>query len=117
MIIKDIKTNQEYLERRAKELEQIKKISAQVVGITNQMTLTVKEQGEALGGIEENIIVTKDNVIKAEKEISEAEKISRRTNRRIFWLFIILCIIVVSIIVIIVLIFLPNSDNKKTFLI
>jgi hypothetical protein len=48
IILKDVQNNREYLEMREKELEEIKRVSAQVVGITNQMKIEVAKQGEVI---------------------------------------------------------------------
>ena len=114
--MREIKDNQEYVESRQKELEEIKKVSGQISNISKALTIEVKRQDECLGGIEDNVIMTKDNAIRAEKEITDAERISRRSSRKIFWLFIILCLLSVSIIMIVIFIFLP-ADDKKKFLI
>ena len=49
IILKDVKDNREYLELREKELAEIKKISGQVLSITNVMSAEVKKQNEGLG--------------------------------------------------------------------
>ena len=69
-----------------------------------------------LVSIEDNVIEVKDNAIKAENEINEAEKITRKTSRRVFWLFILVCFLVVSLILIIIFIFLPSDNKDKKFL-
>jgi t-SNARE complex subunit (syntaxin) len=102
--------NKEALEGRQRELEQIKKISGQLKGMTEHMSLTVKEQGEAFGKLEAHIVEIKDNAYGAERAISDAEKDTRRTSRKICWLFLFVLFIVVSIIAVLVFILLPKSD-------
>ena len=70
-----------------------------------------------LVGIEDNIIATKDNALKAESEIKMAEKISRNSSRKMLWLVTLLCILALSIIVLVIYIFLPKENKEKKFLI
>jgi t-SNARE complex subunit (syntaxin) len=90
-------------------LEQIKKISGQLKGMTEHMALTVKEQGEAFGKLENHVIEIKDNAYKAEKAINDAEKDTRRTSRKVLLLFLFVCFVVLSIIVLLVFLMLPNK--------
>jgi hypothetical protein len=48
LILKEVKQNHEYLEKRDKELAQIKVISGQVKGMTLAMAEETKKQGEHL---------------------------------------------------------------------
>jgi hypothetical protein len=49
IILKDVKDNKEYLENREKELEEIKKVSGQVMSMTVAMSAEAQKQGVALG--------------------------------------------------------------------
>lgn len=116
LIVQDLMDNSEYLRKRQEELEDIKKISSQVKEITSVMKTEVAKQGSDLKSIEENVIESKDNIIKAEFEISEAEKISRKTNRKVCCLFLIICFLVSSIISIILVVVLGKSEKKFLYI-
>jgi t-SNARE complex subunit (syntaxin) len=96
---------------RQKELEEIKKVSSQVLGMTVAMSVEVNKQSGALGTLEDNIIDVKVNALKAEADIKEAEKMTRSTKRKIMWLFLCLCIVIIAIIAILLCVFLPKSDS------
>jgi t-SNARE complex subunit (syntaxin) len=112
LFVQDLQDNSEYIRKRQEELEDIKKISSQVRDITNVMRSEVDTQGKNLKSIEENVTQTKDNVIKAEFEISQAEKTTRSTYKRTCCLFWIVLFIIVSIIAII-LVIVTGGESKK----
>lgn len=47
--MKGLKDNNEYVLNKQKELEDIKKVSAQISDLSKQMGIQVKAQGETLG--------------------------------------------------------------------
>lgn len=49
MVLKGLKDNKEYLKLREKELEEIKKVSGQVVTMTMSMSVDVEKHKKALG--------------------------------------------------------------------
>jgi hypothetical protein len=51
---------------------------------------------------------------KAEREIGDANRISQRSTRKLFFLFLVLCTLAISVILIVIFILLP--DNEKKFL-
>lgn len=57
-----------------------------------------------IGSIEENILEVKANAINAEIEIKNAEKITRKKSRRIWWLFLCICFFLILTIALIILI-------------
>lgn len=48
IVLKDFKENKEYLELREKELNDIKKVSGQILGMTNAMSQDVRAEGQIL---------------------------------------------------------------------
>jgi hypothetical protein len=106
--IQELHENQEYLKKRELDLLEIKKISSQVKDITLHMQQQVQTQKEKLDSIEANVTESKQNVIKAEFEISQAE-IKSRNNKKIFWICFIVSIILLSIISIIILKIIGNN--------
>lgn len=51
IISKDILDNKEYLEKRQKELEDIKKVTSQIREISNDMGMKIKDQAILIGNI------------------------------------------------------------------
>ncbi len=49
MVLKGLKDNKEYLKLREKELEEIKKVSGQVVTMTMSMSVDVEQHKKVLG--------------------------------------------------------------------
>jgi t-SNARE complex subunit (syntaxin) len=76
--------------------------------MTEHMALTVKEQGEAFGKLEDHVEEARDNALKAENEINKAEKDTRRMSRKLLWLFLGVAFVVVSIVVVLLTILLPK---------
>jgi t-SNARE complex subunit (syntaxin) len=68
------------------------------------MVIMVKEQGQALGKMEEQVEQVLSFVKEAENEIEEAESIQKKNTRRLCWVIIIILFIVLSIVAIILLI-------------
>lgn len=91
------------MENREKELNEVKKVSGQILSITQLLTTSVKQQGEHLNSIEDNVILTKENAFKAEEEIKEAEGITRKISRKIWLLFALIFFIVIAIVLVVVL--------------
>jgi t-SNARE complex subunit (syntaxin) len=110
IILKEVVGNKEALEIRQKELEHIKKISGQLKGMTEHMALTVKEQGEVFGKLEDHVVEIKDNALGAEHEIGLAEKDTRRTTRKLVFLFCGVLFVVVSLVAVLLMILLPKSS-------
>lgn len=78
IIVRDIQDADQYLEERTKELQEIKKVAGQIKEISSSMKNNLEEQGRAVDLIDKNVEDTKVNVIKAELEIEEANKISKK---------------------------------------
>jgi t-SNARE complex subunit (syntaxin) len=80
--------------------------------MTEDMSVNVKEQGEAIGKIEDHIVQVNNNVKAGEREIDEAERITRRNTKRLLWIFLLICFVVVSIVGVLLAILLPGDDNN-----
>ncbi len=80
--------------------------------MTDNMAVNVKEQGEALGKIEDHIVNVNSNVKAGEREIDEAERDTRRNSRRLLWIFLSICFVVVAIVVILFSLFF-SGDSKE----
>ena len=91
LLIMDLMNNNDILEQRRKNLEDIHQTAAQMKEITDKMAQDVMEQGALLNEIEGNVIESEENAKKAKEEIMEADKISK-SNRKcvIFYIIIIL---------------------------
>lgn len=84
--------------------KQYYRISAQVKDITNVMVIDTKKQGEDLVKIENAVTDAKDNVLKGEDEIRNAEKEDRGNCCKHWWIAIIIVIVIVTVILLIVFI-------------
>ena len=95
LLMQDLQNNEEFLAARRKELENIHRTAAEIKGTTDKMLNQVNEQGAILDEIEVKVDDTKKNVEKGKKEITEAEQISKRNNKR-FWCLIIIILIAIG---------------------
>jgi syntaxin 1B/2/3 len=62
----------------------------------------VKIQGEMLNKIEEDVMVAKENAVKAESEILSAKKGDGRNMRKLIWIIILIFLVVVAIVLTVV---------------
>ena len=85
----------EYLQRRQKELEEVKLVSAQVASISSSIKMETFKQGEQMNEIESSIMSMNANVHKAEKEAKETEIITRGNKTKLLYLAIFLVILVI----------------------
>jgi hypothetical protein len=76
------------------------------------MTSDVQKQGEELGRyrvysgrLQEIVVETKENAIKAEKNIDDAEKVSRGDNRRICCISFLVITLAASVVLLIYFVF------------
>ena len=101
-----------YLEKRREELEDIKKVSSQVLEITQNIKAEVAIQGENLNMVENNINQVVDNTKKSEFEISTAEKETRSQTKKNKILVILVQYVLVSIIQLLYFVFLnPGTEQ------
>ena len=89
-----IMNEQDVLDKRRKELENIHNTAALLKDTTDKMAIDVNKQGAVLEEIESNVIEAKNNAEKGKKEIMKADEISRGNRKRFLCL---LCIILVAL--------------------
>ena len=112
LVVQELVDNSEYLRKRQEELEDIKKISSQVKEITQVMVVEVNNQSVGLKSIEDSITQTNLNVTKAEFEIEQAEKITRKSRNKIYCMFLLVIFLIVSITAIALVIILGISEES-----
>ena len=91
-LVLDLMNNEEILQQRRKELQDIHKTSAMIKDTTAQMAVKLEEQGEMLNNVEDHVIKTEDNVEKAGKEINKANEYSKGNTKRLCCIIIIIVI-------------------------
>jgi t-SNARE complex subunit (syntaxin) len=94
--------NKEFLQNREKELTEINKLSQNIKAVSDTMKINVFKQGEDLNSITEKVNEMDSNVDKADKEITKAKNMDKKTNRKICFIFI----FVILVIIVLVLLFL-----------
>jgi hypothetical protein len=112
LVVQELVDNSEYLRKRQEELEDIKRISSQVKDITQVMVVEVNNQSVGLKSIEDSITQASLNVTKAEFEIEQAEKITRKSRNKICCLFLLVIFLIVSITAIALVIILGKSEES-----
>ena len=93
----DLMNNQEVLQQRRKELEEIHKTAAILKDTTDQMAMEVEKQGAQLEEIEANVITSKDNAEKAKQEIIKADETSRGNRKKMCCLIFIILVAILGI--------------------
>lgn len=78
-------------------------VASQINQITNNMVIQTKKQGEDLDIIEQDVADVHENVVKADKEIKQAEREERKYGCKLVLLIFFILIIIAMIIVIIIL--------------
>lgn len=101
-VVMDLMNNKEVLEHRRKELEGIHKTAAMLKDTTDQMAKDVHQQGVMLDDIEAQVANAHDNAVKAKKEITDANEMSKGNSKKMCCLIVIICI-TIGVIVAIVL--------------
>ena len=82
---------------RQEEIEAAKNVSSKIVELTDVINTQVKNQGEIINDIENNVIDVQENTKKANKEINEVNKITKKQNKRIFSLLIFIIVLLLII--------------------
>ena len=100
-VVMDLMNNKEVLEQRRKELEGIHKTAAMLKDTTDQMAKDVHQQGIMLNDIENQVQNAHDNAVKAKKEISDANDLSKGNSKKLCCLIAIVMITVGVIVAII----------------
>ena len=83
IIVRDVIDQKTYLDLRTKELEDIKKVAMQIKDLSSNMKVELEDQGRKVELIDKNVEEVKSNVINAEFEIQEADKISKSDTKRV----------------------------------
>ena len=97
IVIQDLQNNQEIIEQRGKQLQEIHGVSSQIKDITDTMVNKVNEQGAILDNIESNVIESEDNAKKAKQEITKADEMSKGNNKRMYCFIAIIAIAILAI--------------------
>ena len=82
---------------RQEEIEAAKNVSSKIVELADAINTQVKNQGEIINDIENNVIDVQENTKKANKEINEVNKITKKQNKRIFSLLIFIIVLLLII--------------------
>ena len=82
---------------RQEEIEAAINVSSKIVELTDAINTQVKNQGEIINDIENNVIDVQENTKKANKEINEVNKITKKQNKRIFSLLIFIIVLLLII--------------------
>ena len=97
IVIQDLQNNQEILEQRGKQLQEIHGVSSQIKDMTDTMINKVNEQGAILDTIEGNVVQSEDNAKKAKQEIKKADEMSKGNNKRMYCFIAIIAIVILAI--------------------
>lgn len=84
-------------QERQEEIEAAKNVSSKIVELADAINTQVKNQGEIINDIENNVIDVQENTKKANKEINEVNKITKKQNKRIFSLLIFIIVLLLII--------------------
>ena len=84
-------------QERQEEIEAAKKVSSELSKLSEVINTKVKNQGEMINDIENNVIEVQENTKKANKEINEVDKITKKQNKRIFSLLIFIVVLLLII--------------------
>ena len=82
---------------RQEEIEAAKNVSSKIIELADAINTQVKNQGEIINDIENNVIDVQENTKKANKEINEVNKITKKQNKRIFSLLIFVVVLLLII--------------------
>ena len=82
---------------RQEEIEVAKNVSSKIVELADAINTQVKNQGEIINDIENNFIDVQENTKKANKEINEVNKITKKQNKRIISLLIFIIVLLLII--------------------
>jgi t-SNARE complex subunit (syntaxin) len=97
IVIQDLQNNQDILNQRRDQLQEIHGVSSQIKDMTDTMVNKVNEQGAILDTIEGNVIESEDNAKKAKQEIKKADEMSKGNNKRMYCFIAIIAIVILAI--------------------
>ena len=109
IVIQDLQNNQEILDQRTNQLQEIHGVSSQIKDMTDTMVNKVNEQGAILDTIEGNVIESEDNAKKAKQEIKKADEMSKGNNKRMYCFIAIIAIAILAITAIILSVIFGSS--------
>ena len=97
IVIQDLQNNQEIIDKREEQLQEIHGVSSQIKDMTVTMVNKVNEQGAILDTIEGNVVQSEDNAKKAKQEIKKADEMSKGNNKRMYCFIAIIAIVILAI--------------------
>ena len=97
IVIQDLQNNQEIIDKREEQLQEIHGVSSQIKDMTATMVNKVNEQGAILDTIEGNVVQSEDNAKKAKQEIKKADEMSKGNNKRMYCFIAIIAIVILAI--------------------
>ena len=89
-LVMDLTNNQEILEKRRKELENIHQTAAILKETTDKIAIDLEKQGAILNDVEGNVLEAKENAEKSKQEIVKADELSRGNRKRMICLILII---------------------------
>jgi hypothetical protein len=107
LLVQDLANNQEVLQERKKQLEQIVETSAKIKDISDAMVKQLNDQGVILDDAENKVIESEENAKKAREEINKADQLSR-SNKKKFYCFVAIIVLAILTITAILLALLLN---------
>ena len=97
IVIQDLQNNQDILNQRGKQIEEIHGVSSQIKDMSDSMVNKVNQQGAILDTIEGNVIESEENAKKAKQEIKKADEMSKGNNKKMYCFIAIIAIAILSI--------------------
>lgn len=97
LVLEQLTNNQDFLDNRRKEVENLREISAKIKDTTDFMSQKLNDQGVILDDIEGHVVETKNNVEKGKKEVEQANNISRGNRRKMLCLLAIVFLLLLGI--------------------
>jgi hypothetical protein len=107
LLVQDLANNQEVLQERKKQLEQIVETSAKIKDISDAMVKQLNDQGVILDDAEAKVKESEENAKKAKEEINKADQLSR-SNKKKFYCFVAIIVLAILTITAILLALLLN---------
>jgi len=101
MQIQEINYNEELINDRQEDIDKVKNAINLMNDINKQQALEIKKQGEDLEVVVDNIVSSKENVQKANKELDIAYKYEKSSSRKNLYLCLIILGVAIMIVVII----------------
>ena len=97
LLVQDLANNQEVLQERKKQLEQIVETSAKIKDMSDAMVKQLNDQGVILDDAENKVIESEENAKKAREEINKADQLSRSNNKKFYCLVAIIVLAIITI--------------------